>query len=169
MKQWLLNLRDQQYIRVQVAIENGSLEFREVLVPRQFSIQLVPLGSSLLLIARIRRVVDIKTRHLVETHHPGHGTTPQMLADPVVEHLVARVVGDGIHGHDHHIETQGDLALPAKGIHPYPVSATLAFEGNPHEVPLQATKRKVFVHRETEHHAITIEVMAIQYDPLNVL
>lgn len=148
----LLHLGDHQDLGLRGRVEHCPFVAGEVAVAAPLAVQRVAQGLGLFLETGVGGVVDIQSGHLVEADHPLHRAPGQVGADPRGELLVAPVVEDRAHRGHQHFEAVRHVALPDQRIDADAVPAPLAFQGDAHEVALQAAEGEVFVEDERQGH-----------------
>ncbi len=151
-EQRLLHLGDHQDFGLRLRREHCALVLGEVLVAAPAPIDRVAQRLRLVLEARVGGVVHVQPRHLVEADHPVHRPLGQIGLDPGGEALVAGVVEQRLDRRDQHFEAVRHLAFPDHRVDANAVPATLAFQGDTHEIALQTTEWKVLVENEGQLH-----------------
>ncbi len=151
-EQRLLHLGDHQDFGLRLGREHRALVLGEVFIATPAAIDRVAQGLRLVLETGVGGVVHIEPGHLVEADHAVDRPLGQIRLDPDSEALVAGVVEQRLYRGDQYLEAFRHVTFPDHRVDADRVAATLAFEGNAHEIALQPAKGKVLVENERQLH-----------------
>ncbi|MNE27990.1 hypothetical protein D3C80_1214140 [compost metagenome] len=151
-EQGLLNLRNHQDFGLGVLGKHCPLILGKVPVAAPAPIQRVTQVLRLVFKTAVGGVVDIQPRHLVETDQAVDWALGQIGLHPGAELLVAPMVEQRLDRRHQHFETFRYITFPDQRVDTDLMATALAFQGNTHEVALQAAEGEVFVQHKSQLH-----------------
>lgn len=151
-EQRLLHFGNHQHFGLRVLGEHRALVLSEVAITTPAAIQRVAQVLRLVFKAAVGGVVDDQARHFVEADQAIDRTLGQIRGHPRAELFIATVIEERLDGRHQHLETRRHVAFPDQRVDANLMAAFLAFEGDAHEVALQATEREIFVQDKCQLH-----------------
>ena len=142
-----------QNLSFTVSTKDRTFECIVMTIPRHKTVQWTVLGRCSAKIAKIRAVIEVQTRHLVEADDGIELGVRQGFLQAAIKTPVADMIApDPTGSKNMQGNTVWALPLPFGGIHMHRMTAPIALFKNTKKVPLEATVGEILIQAKRELH-----------------